>query len=188
MIDQQNLVRQILDGDKNAFRTLVEQNQRLVSHIVFRMLPAGPDREDICQEVFLKAYQNLDRFRFDAKLSTWIATIARNCCLDFLAKKRLPFYDDLAVDGEMPEPAAPDSFSPEQITADGETSGILRREIDRLPPVYKTIVTLYHLDDLSYGEIGRILNMPEGTIKSYLFRARRLLKDRLTIQFQGERP
>jgi RNA polymerase sigma factor (sigma-70 family) len=188
MIDQQDLVRHILDGDKRAFRTLVEQHQRLVGHVVFRMLPMEADREDLCQEVFLRVYQNLGRFRFDAKLSTWIATIAHNCCLDFLAKKRLPLYDDLAVDGEMPEPAAPDSFSPEQITSDGETAGILRREIDHLPPVYKTIVTLYHLDDLSYGEIARIMNMPEGTIKSYLFRARRLLKDRLAVQFQGEKP
>lgn len=88
----------------------------------------------------------------------------------------------------MPEPEAPESYSPERIVAEGETAALLRREIDRLPPVYKTIVTLFHLDELSYDEIGRIMKMPEGTIKSYLFRARRLLKDRLAVQFQGEKP
>jgi len=188
MTDQHELVQRILDGDKQAFRILVEQNQRLVSHIVFRMLPDGPDREDLCQEVFLKVYQNLGRFRFDAKLSTWIATIAHNCCLDHLAKKRLPLYDDLGGGEDMPEPEAPESYSPERIVAEGEPAALLRREIDRLPPVYKTIVTLFHLDELSYDEIGRIMKMPEGTIKSYLFRARRLLKDRLAVQFQGEKP
>lgn len=187
MTDPHDLVQRILDGDKRAFRVLVEEHQRLVSHIIFRMVPGGPDREDLCQEVFLKVYQNLGRFRFDAKLSTWIATIAHNCCLDHLAKKRLPLYDDLAGGETMPEPEAPDTYSPERIVVDGETADRLRREIDRLPPVYKTIVTLFHLDELSYGEIGRIMKMPEGTIKSYLFRARRILKSRLAVQFQGER-
>ena len=89
MTDQKTLVDNILAGDQNAFKTLIGQYQRLVTHFVFRMVPSQADREDICQEVFVKIYQHLDRFRFDSSLSTWIGRIAYNTCLNHLEKKKL---------------------------------------------------------------------------------------------------
>ncbi len=174
-------------GDKNSFREVVRAHQRLVSHIVFRMIPSDPDREDLCQEVFVKVYQNLGNFRFDAKLSTWIARIAYNTCLNFLEKKRLPLYDDLADENRPFEPAAPEGSSrPDRAYESGRTGEIVRGEIDHLPPVYKTLVTLYHLEQMSYAEIGQIMKLPEGTVKSYLYRARKMLKGRLKSVYQGE--
>lgn len=186
MTDQKILVEKILAGDGNAFRTLVEKHQRLVTHFVFRMIPAGADREDICQEVFLKVYQNLGRFRFDSSLSTWIGKIARNTCLSFLEKKKLPLYEDLADENKGFEPVDNKHARPDCSLAEKEISAILHGEIDRLPAVYKTIVTLYHVDRMSYAEIADIMNMPEGTVKSYLFRARRLMKNRLLSKYQRE--
>jgi RNA polymerase sigma-70 factor (ECF subfamily) len=187
MADPKKLVEQILAGDKNSFRTLIQDYQRLVSHVVFRMIPPGPDQEDISQEVFVKVYQHLDRFRFDSRLSTWIARIAYNTCLNFLDKKKLPLYDDLGGEDREFEPESIDPSSrPDFNFESEERSVILQREIDRLPPVYKTIVTLYHVDQMSYAEIADIMKMPEGTIKSYLFRARKMLKDRLLAKFQRE--
>jgi RNA polymerase sigma factor (sigma-70 family) len=188
MADQRQLVERILARDKGSFRELVKNHQRLVSHIVFRMIPPGPDREDLCQEVFVKVYQNLGRFRFDAKLSTWIARITYNSCLNFLDKKQLPLYDDLTEEDRPFEPAAPDSEArPDRVYESGRTGEIVRGEINRLPAVYKTLITLYHLEQMSYAEIGRIMNLPEGTVKSYLFRARKMLKGRLQAVFHGEK-
>lgn len=187
MVDQQELVRRILSGDKDSFRELVHDYQRLVSHFVFRMIPAGPDQEDLCQEVFIKVYTHLDRFRFDSKLSTWIARIAYNTCLNFLDKKKLPLYDDLGDENTSFEPAIDDIRDrPDFHFESAETGVILREEIDRLPAIYKTVMTLFHFDHMSYAEIADIMNMPEGTIKSYLFRARQTLKDRLLATFERE--
>jgi RNA polymerase sigma-70 factor (ECF subfamily) len=187
MTDPRKLVEHILAGDRNSFRTLIEKYQRLVSHVVFRMIPPGPDQEDICQEVFIKVYQHLERFRFDAKLSTWIARIAYNTCLNFLEKKKLPLYDDLGDEDRDFEPAATDPATrPDFSFEAAETGIILSKEIERLPAAYKTIVTLYHLDQMSYAEIADIMDMPEGTVKSYLFRARKMLKNRLLTKYQRE--
>jgi RNA polymerase sigma factor (sigma-70 family) len=188
MAESKELVEQILAGDQNSFRTLIRDHQRLVSHIVFRMIPPGPDQEDISQEVFVKVYRHLDRFRFDSKLSTWIARIAYNTCLNFLDKKKLPLYDDLAAEDDREfEPTAPEEASRPDFTFEAAQTGvILQKEIDRLPTVFKTVVTLYHLDQMSYAEIAGVMKMPVGTIKSHLFRARKMLKDRLLSKFERE--
>lgn len=186
MTDQKTLVDNILAGDQNAFKTLIGQYQRLVTHFVFRMVPSQADREDICQEVFVKIYQHLDRFRFDSSLSTWIGRIAYNTCLNHLEKKKLPLYDDLSDDDREFEPVDDESAQPDFGYEKREISTILKAVIDRLPPVYRAIVTLYHLDEMSYAEIADIMNMPEGTIKSYLFRARKQLKEMLSVKYKRE--
>ncbi|MEE9442632.1 MAG: sigma-70 family RNA polymerase sigma factor [candidate division Zixibacteria bacterium] len=186
MIDLKKLVDSILAGNKAAFRDLINQTQRLVSHIVYRMIKRESDQEDICQEVFIKVYQNLGNFRFDCKLSTWIARIAYTTCLNFLEKKKLPFYEDLGDENKSFEPADGETKRPDYQFAQKDISAILRQEIDNIPPVYRTIVTLYHIDEMSYAEIADIMKMPEGTVKSYLFRARRMLKDRLLAKYNRE--
>lgn len=187
MVDHRKLVEHILAGDQNSFRVLIKDYQRLVSHVVFRLIPAGADQEDICQEVFVKVYQHLGNFRFDSKLSTWIARIAYNTCLNHLDKKKVPLYDDLGPEDREYEPVAIDEASrPDFSLENDQTKRILQAEIERLPAVYKTIVSFYHLDYLSYAEIAKVMKMPEGTVKSYLFRARKMLKDKLLTNFARE--
>lgn len=180
------LVEKILSGDTEEFRILIEEYQRLVSHVVFRMIPKQADQEDICQDVFIQVYQNLGNFKFESKLSTWIARIAYNRCINYLEKKKTPLFDDLSPDEESFETQSEDSIAPDTFSEHHDRSSRLQVEIDKLPIQYRTILTLYHLDEMKYHEIAKILELPEGTVKSYLFRARKLLKQRLTAKYQPE--
>jgi RNA polymerase sigma factor (sigma-70 family) len=188
MVNHKAVVRAILDGDRDQFNILIKDFQRLVSHIVYRMIPDEHDREDICQEVFVKVYQNLAGFRFDSKLSTWVAKVAFNTCLSHRDKKQFPLYDNTIETNEdgsgeaaMIETARPDiSYETENVAEK------VRHEIDQLPPLYGTIITLFHLEQLSLQEIAEIMRTPEGTIKSYLFRGRKMLKDRLIRRYNRE--
>ncbi len=175
----QQLVKKILRGDSQAFGAIIKNTERLVAQIVFKMINNAEDRKDITQDIYLKAYKNLSGFRFDAKLSTWIAQIAYNACLSHLDKKTFLLPGD---------PAAFDKplDLPEWIMPAKERSGIIQSAIAKLPPVFKTLITLYHNEDLSYGEIQQITSLPEGTIKSYLFRARKALKEDLLLHYKKE--
>jgi RNA polymerase sigma factor (sigma-70 family) len=97
MTDAKVLIDKILAGNPNAFTQLVRQHERLVSQIVFRIVPSRHDREDICQDVFIKVYQNLDRFEYQSKLSTWIARIAYNTALNYASR----FLTTSAVRGRV---------------------------------------------------------------------------------------
>lgn len=180
------LVEKILSGNIEEFETLVEEFQRLVSHIVFRMIPKHADREDICQDVFIQIYQNLGSFKFESKLSTWIARIAYNRCINYLEKKKTPLFDDLTPEEESIDMQSEDSLTPDAFTEHLDLSSRLQIEIDKLPVQYRTILTLYHLDEMKYHEICQIMELPEGTVKNYLFRARKLLKQRLTAKYKPE--
>ena len=184
MVKDFEFIQRIIAGDTGAFRQVIDQYQRLVNHIVYRMIPDIDEREDICQEVFVKVYSNLDRFRGDSRLSTWIGRIAANRCIDYLQAKKLPLD---------PEPIE-ESYSladhtterPDKRAERLGLSQVLTKEIAALPAPYKTIITLYHLDDMSYDEIADIMNTPVGTVKSYLFRARRKLRGRLSGKYRNE--
>ncbi|MCP4704066.1 MAG: sigma-70 family RNA polymerase sigma factor [candidate division Zixibacteria bacterium] len=182
--DDKSLIERILAGETDAFEGIIRDYGRLVNHIVYRMIPNISDQQDICQDVFVKIYQNLSSFRADAKLSTWIGRIATNRCLDFLGKKSLPLADE-AFD-KATESTVDLRKKPDDNAEHTEISGLLRDEINKLPIVYKTIITLYHLDENNYAEIGKILKMPEGTVKSYLFRARKMLRQQLSASYNQE--
>ncbi len=189
MADHRAIVEAILAGNREQFRVLVNDFQRLVSHIVFRMIPETLDREDVCQEVFVKVYQNLAGFRFGSKLSTWVAQIAYNTCLTTLGKKQLAIDDgfDDRRDDSRPEWSAEESSRPDYRCESDDTASVVRREIDQLPALPGTILVLFHLEGMSLQQIAEVFSMPEGTVKSHLFRARRLLKGRLNHVYQTER-
>jgi RNA polymerase sigma-70 factor (ECF subfamily) len=172
-----DLVRQILTGNSNAFRFLVAKHQRLVLHIVGRIVQRQVDAEDICQEVFTKVFSKLKHFRGDSKLSTWIAQIAYNTSISYIRRnlKNEQSYDESPVlmvnekdDGDY-----------QKIIERDEAKGYLLALIEQLPVHYRTVLTLFHLEEFSYKEIEEITKMPEGTIKSYLSRARKILKEKL---------
>ena len=186
-----DLVRKILDGDQRKFEQIIKIHERLVTHIVFRMVSDNVDREEICQEVFIKVYQNLSGFNFNAKLSTWIAKIAHNHCINYLRKHKLDLLEDMSHPDDNSEIQFTESLHTKSISPDTESeqkdrAEIIKKEIEKLPENYKIILTLYHIDELSYKDIGDVVEMPEGTIKSYLFRARKMLRDSLLEIYRGE--
>ena len=186
MAESDSLISRILSGDTRAFRILIEENQRLVSHIVFRMVPNRSDREDLCQEVLMKVYQNLSSFKYGSKLSSWIAKIAYNSCIDFLKKNKKHHLKIIPFERADPKDLIERTLSPDEFTKRGEIRIYLKREVEKMPPNFCAILTLFHLEEMSYAEISEIMQLPEGTVKSYLFRARKLLKDRLTSKYQRE--
>jgi RNA polymerase sigma-70 factor (ECF subfamily) len=159
----------------NAFAFLVSRYQKLVVHIAGRIIQRQDELEDVCQEVFSKIYQNLGKYRSESKLSTWIATIAYNTSINYLRKYRK--WNEVNPDDSMALRNLTDFRSESYETIDLHL--YLREQIELLPVHYRTVLTLFHLEEFSYQEIEQITGMPEGTVKSYLFRAKALLKEKL---------
>ncbi|MEY4931375.1 MAG: hypothetical protein RI909_2099 [Bacteroidota bacterium] len=176
MIDDKALVSQVISGDKQAFRMLIKQNERLVGHMIARLIDRHEDREELCQDVFLKVYEKLGEFTFQSKLSTWIATIAYRHGINHLRKKKIEIR-------ELPDDDDREQFisteNVEEDFSDRQLDAMVMNLIDQLPPQYKAILTLYHVQEMSYPEIVEITGLPEGTVKNYLFRARQLLKEKV---------
>jgi len=174
-MNDSELISQILDGNMNAFTFLVNRYQKLVVHITGRLIQRHDELEDVCQEVFLKVFQNLGKYRNECKLSTWIATIAYNTSINYLRKFKKG--DEVNPDDSVALRNLTEYRSDEFERAD--LHQYLRAQIELLPVQYRTVLTLFHLEEFSYQEIEQITGMPEGTIKSYLFRAKALLKEKL---------
>lgn len=189
MLTDRQLVDLVLAGDLHAFRCLVEMTEGLVAQIVYKLIPVEEDRKDAAQDIYLKVYQHLQHFRFQSKLSTWVGQIAYNTCLNRLQKRQLavadPVHDSGDEDGDRPDifRAADET---DRRLLQKELKNLLTAEVGRLPPVYQTLIGLYHQEELSYQEIAGITGLPEGTIKSYLFRARRRLKETMLSMYKKE--
>jgi len=191
----QQLVQKVLRGEHHAFGTIIRNTEALVAQIVFKMIPHAEDRKDLVQDIYLKAFHKLSGFKFQSKLSTWIATITYNTCLSWLQKKKLVLPSELHREEDVQETTLErlhhQATGLRSDGADGpliqkELISILQTEIDQLPLIYRTLVTLYHQEDLSYEEMAQITGLPEGTVKSYLFRARKKLKETLLSKYKKE--
>ncbi len=194
-LQDHDMVDKVLRGDTNAFSAIIKATEGLVAQIVFKMISNNEDRKDIAQDVYMKAFNKLSGFKFQSKLSTWIAQIAYNTCLSYLEKKKLVLpgndsrEDDSLEDG-LEALISKSSYhlnhEAEKLVSQKELSAIMQSEIEKLSPVFKTMITLYHHEDLSYDEIGKITELPAGTIKSYLFRARKSLKESILAKYKKD--
>lgn len=174
------LVEKILSGNTQDFAMVVKNTERLVAQIVRKMVANQEDQKDLVQDIYLKAYQRLPSFKFQSKLSTWIATIAYNTTINYLEKKKIPLCDIDSVQ----ESKFVLQESVEKGIFKKETAQILNNEINKLPPLYKTLISLYHIEELPNREIAEITSLPEGTIKSYLYRARKILKENIENNYK----
>jgi RNA polymerase sigma factor (sigma-70 family) len=176
------LVAAVLLGDKQAFAAFVRQTENLVAKIIFQMTGGSADRKDLAQEIYIRAYQNMAGFQFRSKLSTWIAQIAYYDCLHYLKKKKLTYLENIREESISADTDLPVEMQLFQ----SDLSGILTEAVARLPPLYQTLITLFHEEEMSYSEIAGITGLPVGTIKNYLFRARRVLRDYLLKRYDKE--
>jgi RNA polymerase sigma factor (sigma-70 family) len=184
MMDDRALVSKILNGNSEAFKLLIRQNQRLVAHMVGRLVKNNEEHEEICQDVFLKVYEKLNEFNFQSKLSTWIATIAYRHGINYLRKQKIAF-SEIPEEHNFTSQFVSEENPEKQVEQEDYDSYILTL-VERLPVQYKIVLTLYHLDGMNYEEIGKTTGMPEGTVKSYLFRARQLLKEMVIKKIPDE--
>lgn len=173
VVTDDDLIAQTLAGRRDAFGDLVERYERAVYHLSYRTLHDVEEAKDATQEAFFKAFRALATFRTGAKFSTWILSIAYHACCDRLARRKRYSYD------ELPDNADP-TPGPERLAVQSDESIRLRAAIDALPEKYRTVITLYHLSGKQYDEIATILDVPMGTVKTHLFRAKDLLRKALS--------
>ncbi|MEM6830755.1 MAG: sigma-70 family RNA polymerase sigma factor [Bacteroidota bacterium] len=176
-MDEKKLVAQVISGSESAFRVLIGKYERLVTHMVARAVQEDMDREEICQDVFIKVYEKISTFNFESKLSTWIATIAFRTAVNFAKKKKMNLVDidtSLKHVGDLD-----DSFEKNDL------GSYVKELIEKLPVNYKLVLTLFYIEGFSYPDIVEITEMPEGTVKNYLHRAKAKLKK--IIEEQGKK-
>ena len=173
-------------GDHDAFAQLVQHHQRRVFNLVFRMLQQYEEANEVTQETFLAAWLGLPSFRGDARFSTWLYRIAYNCALKQLEQRKR----DRAIQVELQtEEMVASSTQEQRVDAEIESrarQALVHEQLANLPAKYRIVLVLRHLQDMTYEEMAEILTMPIGTIKTHLFRARNLLKERLEM-FDRER-
>lgn len=178
MFNEVELVQQAVNGSIKAFEHIVKQYENLVFSILNKVLTKNEDIEEVSQDVFLRVYKNLKTFQFQSKLSTWIARIAYLTALNHL-KKNSKNYNSIHVDNI--ENWHFTHENPQTIYETKDATNYVSNLIEQMPIPYKTVLTLYHINDFSYQEIKQTTGLPEGTIKGYLFRARKLLKEKLKL-------
>lgn len=173
-----DLVARAIKGREDGFNELVRRYQRPIAAYVYRMVGDYDAALDLTQEVFIKVYSSLERYRPEFKFSTWIYKIAHNASVDHL--RRLSSREQALsseVDGEEREMTVMSrKLSPEQEYAVEERRAEIERVVRQLPAVYRELIILRHQHDLSYDEIAEVTSLPLGTVKNRLFRAREMMR------------
>ena len=177
------LVEAVLANRAGAFEQLVRDYQGLCWHVIQRMVRHPEDTRELCQEAFLRVHRYLHQYRFDSPLKSWIGQVAYSVAKRHLERKRIPLADLASERGADDADGASlldnlgDGFDLEAAHAGADEERELHAAIERLPPLQRTLLTLYHLEELPIGEIASITGLAEGTIKSHLFRSRKQLRE-----------
>ncbi len=178
----QELVAKAKNGDRASFDALVREHYRLVYNTAYRMMSDHEAAEDATQAAFVRAYRAIERFRGTAAFSTWLYRIVTNVCLDMLRRRR-DDVDSLEIeydeDDTHKRPLPDESAEPASHAQQTERQRIVHEAIGRLTAEYRAVIVLYDIRGFSYDEISDILDVPLGTVKSRLSRARDALKDEI---------
>ncbi len=189
------LVAEFLDGDRRAFEALVLRHQNRVFGFCVRLLGSRSLAEEAAQEVLVKVYKNLDRFRGESKFTTWLYRVTLNHCRNvqaYRARRHEKRHDSLDATTEDEEGSTrkreladsrPDA---EDELLKGEQLKMLREELRKLDPIWKEILVLRDVEGLAYEEIGQMLELAAGTVKSRIHRARTELKARMKRRLKGD--
>jgi len=181
--EDRELIRRCLGGDRKAYQSLLMRYQDPVFNYCKRMLRDPAQAEDIAQEAFVRTMTRLEHYDERYSFSAWIFKIATNLCIDHLRKaKRIAYSLDQEIDsreGSYRREVAGKEPDPSARTLAGEQMAMLNEAVAELPEHYRSILLLRHQEDLSYEEIARVLDLPIGTVKIRIHRARQQIKRRL---------
>ncbi len=177
------LVERALGGDETAYRELVGKYDNALKRHVSRMVRGATEVDDLVQECFIKAFAALPSYSFDYAFSTWLYKIATNHSIDFLRKRKLKTTSidqpikakDGEIDFELPDV----TYRPDKHIVEDQRKEILQGAIDSLPEKYHRVIVMRHQQEKSYEEISRELDLPLGTVKAHIFRARAMLYRKL---------
>lgn len=159
----------LLRGDKKAFEQLVRENQNKIYAVCLNMLKNPHDAQDAAQDTFVKAYTRISSFRGSSSVVTWLTKIAMNTCMDMLKAQR----QHLNIDDQYD---LADEETTESAAQKNTNVRAVRQALKELPPEFRAVIVLRHIENLSYDEIAAALNLDPGTVKSRLWRAREKLK------------
>ena len=178
------LIKLCLRGKKEAFAQLVDKYNRRVFNLAYRLTSNPEKARDISQEAFIKVYRSLANYNPEYKFSSWLLKTVNNLCIDYHRSKRasnasLEKIMESGAEGALLA-GANNGATTEEIVEEKleqlELKSVIREGIDLLPMDYKSVLVLRHIQSLSYKEISQILDLPMGTVKARIFRARKLLK------------
>ena len=182
-----DLVSLAQDGRETAYRELIRRYERPVFSLIFRMVRDREVAEDLAQDTFIKVLNHIDRYRPEFKLSSWLFKIANNVAIDHLRRRQI---DTVSMDGSPHASSAAEVEATQlEIAAQQETAleeleakeigSAIERAIEALRPEYRACIMLRHVEGRSYEEIAATLDLPLGTVKTYIHRARHQLRDAL---------
>ncbi|MCP4641156.1 MAG: RNA polymerase sigma factor [bacterium] len=171
-VSDEALVARTQAGEVEAFSELVTRHQRVVYNLAYRFMREAQLAEDMAQEAFLKAYRHIHGFRGDCSFTTWLYRVTSNVCLTELKRRGKRAEVPLSPAHER-EAEAPDK-------GPSDAREVIRRCVTKLPDKYAQVITLYYLQGISYEEIVEIMDIPEGTVKTWMHRARSKLKSIIT--------
>lgn len=176
MKDQENIIARARRGDADAFEQLVVAYRDQVFRLALRMCGNEADADEVAQEAFLSAWKALPNFRGDSQFSTWLYQLTSHAAIDLMRREKRQIAAEDITEVSAPDPGP----SPQQQAERSETRQAVRDAMEQLSPEYRQIVVLRFLQELSYEEIGAVLKLPPGTVKSRLNRAKSQLKDILS--------
>jgi RNA polymerase sigma-70 factor (ECF subfamily) len=173
------LIATAISGREDSFEELVRRYQRPITNYVYRMLSDYDASLDVTQEVFIKVYNSLARYSSDYKFSTWLYRIAHNAAIDYMRRNSVSPQSIEAenADGSYQLQIESTRPNPEQERERSEWRTEIESVVKCLPAVYRELILLRHAQDLSYDEIAEITNLPLGTVKNRLFRAREMMRE-----------
>lgn len=173
------LVEEALAGRQGAYNELMQKYQGALTRHVQRMVRKQGEVDDLVQECFIKAFSALKSYSSDYAFSTWLYKIATNHTIDYLRKKKLATMSiDRPIqtkDGEIEYELPDTSYRPDRHIVEDQRRELIQEAIDSLPPKYHKVIVMRHQQELSYEEIAMELDLPLGTVKAHIFRARALL-------------
>jgi RNA polymerase sigma-70 factor, ECF subfamily len=180
--DDAQLVQASQRGDQDAFAFLMQRYQRRVFNMVLRMLQDYEEANEITQEAFLAAWRGLPSFRGEALFPAWLYRIAYHCCLRQLERRQRERTLQVVMQAEYILERMNEEKLAEEIIELRNWQAVVREQLEKLPTRYRLVLILRHLQEMTYEEMAEVLTLPVGTIKTHLFRARNLLKERLLAQ------
>lgn len=183
-LDDLELVKRAKKNDPKAFERLLQKYRKSVYYMLLKMVNNTDDAEDLTQEAFAKAFNSLQKFDSKYAFSTWLFRIATNNCIDFIRKKRIQTVSiDTSYENDEGDSMSFDirdtSLNPNEVMLKQQRKEYLKKAVERLPAKYKRLVDLRYFQELSYEEVATELELPLGTVKAQLFRARELLSQEL---------
>ncbi len=188
MPDNENqIIVAVRSGNARAYAVLVDRYKDRALTLAVRLVGNRDEAEELVQDAFVNAYRNLEQFRGDAKFGTWLHRIVYNLCMTRVSRRREKM-ESLDTIEEGSSGILQDFKGPsiQEMVEDGEIMGMIEEEINKLPETLKTPILLFYVQELKYEEVAEFMNLPMGTVKTYLHRGRNLLRERMHAKLRNE--